>query len=88
MLITIKTFYQRGNPPYPSAFRIVDSDQVRLIEPLGDLFVVHLGDVRNDNLRVDAETAAKLIALHNKKFRWSDNPGTAELENMLAKGGR
>lgn len=88
MLIQIQTFYQRGNPPYPSAFRIVDADQVRLIEPLGDLFVVHLGDVRNDNLRVDAETAAKLIALHNQKFCRKDNPGKAELENMLAKGGR
>lgn len=68
MLIKVKTFYQRGNPPYPHSARVIDADAVRLIEPMGDLYVVHVGDVRNDNIRVDAATAADIIAAHNSQF--------------------
>ena len=67
-----------------------------------DFLIAHSGSRRN--LEVDFfggeplmnwDVVKRLVAygreqekLHNKKFRWSDNPGTAELENMLAKGGR
>ena len=89
MLIKVKTYYQRGRPPYSVSARIIDADAVRLIEPIGDLFVVHVGDVRNDNIRVDASTAADIIALHNAQFGSdsSDEISERELSSLLHRDG-
>ena len=92
MLLKVKTYYQRGRPPYSASARIIDADAVRLIEPIGDLFVVHVGDVRNDNIRVDAATAADIIAVHNAQFGVEGDIGInaiseRELSSLLHRDG-
>ena len=90
MLIKVKTYYQRGRPPYSVSARIIDADAVRLIEPIGDLFVVHVGDVRNDNIRVDAATAADIIAVHNAQSgseSASDAISEREISSLLHRDG-